>query len=159
MDPKTHPEACVAPATSSWRPTEVDGSSGPACSRALVALCVGATLTITERNFTAMVVTGVAVVVLVVLWALLQSKIPQRITVEDTIIQIRRDGRVDRFDLEDPAVDIRVSDGQIAFAHYMDRWVVVRSRDVDWKVFSDVVMHYQNRADINAEERDKRFNR
>ena len=126
---------------------------------ALVALCVGATLTVTERNFWAMVVTGVAVVVLVALWALLQSKIPQRITVEDSMIQIRRDGRVDRFDLEDPAVDIRVSDGQIAFAHYMDRWVVVRSRDVDWKVFSDVVMHYQNRADINAEQRDKRFNR
>ena len=68
-----------------------------------------------------MVVTAVAVVVLVGLWALLQSKIPQRITVEDSIISIRRDGRVDRFDLEDPAVDIRVSDGQIAFAHYMDR--------------------------------------
>ena len=126
---------------------------------ALIALCVGATLTITERNYTAMVVTGVAVVVLVILWAMLQSKIPQRITVEDNIIQIRRDGRVDRFDLEDPAVDIRVSDGQIAFAHYMDKWVVVRSRDVDWKVFSDVVMHYQNRADMNAEQRDKRFNR
>ena len=50
-------------------------------------------------------------------------------------------------------------DGEIAFAHYMDRWVVVRSRDVDWKVFSDVVMHYQNKADRNAEERDKRFSR
>ena len=126
---------------------------------ALVTLCVGATLTITERDFVAMVVTSVAVVVLVGCWALLQSKIPQRITVEDSIISIRRDGRVDRFDLEDPAVDIRVSDGQIAFAHYMDKWVVVRSRDVDWKVFSDVVMHYQNRADISAEKRDKRFNR
>ena len=126
---------------------------------ALVALCVGATLTITERNFVAMVVTAVAVVALVVLWALLQSKIPQRITVEDSMIQIRRDGRVDSFDFEDPAVDIRVSDGQIAFAHYMDKWVVVRSSDVDWKVFSDVVMHYQNRADINAERRDQRFNR
>ena len=126
---------------------------------ALVALCVGATLTVTERDVAAMVVTGVAVVALVALWALLQSKIPQRITVEDSIISIRRDGRVDRFDLEDPAVDIRVSDGQIAFAHYMDRWVVVRSRDVDWKVFTDVVMHYQNKADLHAEQRDKRFNR
>ena len=35
----------------------------------------------------------------------------------------RRPGR--HFDLEDPAVDIRVNDGEIAFAHYMDRWVVV----------------------------------
>ena len=48
--------------------------------------------------------------------------------------------------------------GEIAFAHYMDRWVVVRSSDVDWKVFSDVVMHYQNKADIYAAERDERFN-
>lgn len=125
----------------------------------LIALCVGVTLTITERSFVAMVVAAVSAALLVVLWALLQSKIPQRITVQGSMIQIRRDGRVDRFDLEDPAVDIRVSDGEIAFAHYMDRWVVVRSRDVDWRVFSDVVMHYQNKADLYAEERDKRFNR
>jgi len=125
----------------------------------LIALCVGVTLTITERSYVAMVVAGVSAVLLVVLWAMLQSKIPQRITVQDSIIQIRRDGKVDSFDLEDPAVDIRVSDGEIAFAHYMDRWVVVRSRDVDWKVFSDVVMGYQLNADRHAEERDKRFNR
>lgn len=125
----------------------------------LIALCVGATLTITEKNFWAMVVTGVSAVLLVVLWAMLQAKIPQRITVQGSMIQIRRDGRVDEFDLEDPAVDIRVSDGEIAFAHYMDRWVVVRSRDVDWRVFSDVVMGYQNKADTYAAERDKRFNR
>ena len=125
----------------------------------LVALCVGGTLTFTQKNFWAMVVTAVAAVLLVVIWAMLQSKIPQRITVRGSTIQIRRDGRVDQFDLEDPAVDIRVSDGEIAFAHYMDRWVVVRARDVDWKVFSDVVMHYQNKADLYAEERDKRFNR
>jgi hypothetical protein len=126
---------------------------------ALIAVCVGGTLTITEKNFWAMVVTGVSAVLLVVLWAMLQAKIPQRITVQGSMIAIRRDGRVDEFDLEDPAVDIRVSDGEIAFAHYMDRWVVVRSRDVDWKVFSDVVMHYQNKADSHAEERDRRFNR
>lgn len=125
----------------------------------LVALCVGATLTVTQMNHWAMVVTGVAAVLLVVLWAMLQSKIPQRITVRGSMIHIRRDGHMDEFDLEDPAVDIRVSDGEIAFAHYMDRWVVVRAKDVDWKVFSDVVMHYQNKADLYAEERDKRFNR
>lgn len=125
----------------------------------LIALCVGATLTVTQKNFWAMVVTGISAVLLVVVWAMLQAKIPQRITVQGSHIQIRRDGRVDEFDLEDPAVDIRVSDGEIAFAHYMDRWVVVRARDVDWKVFSDVVMHYQSNADTYAEERDKRFNR
>jgi hypothetical protein len=105
-----------------------------------------------------MLVTGVAAALLVILWSMLQAKIPQRITVDGSMIQIRRDGQVDSFDLEDPAVDIRVSDGEIAFAHYQDRWVVVRARDVDWKVFSDVVMHYQNKADLYAEERDKRFN-
>jgi hypothetical protein len=125
----------------------------------LMSLCVGATLSITERSFWAMLVTGVAAVCLVIIWAMLQAKIPQRITVEGSMISIRRDGQVDAFDLEDPAVDIRVSDGEIAFAHYQDRWVVVRARDVDWKVFSDVVMHYQNKADLYAAERDKRFNR
>lgn len=125
----------------------------------LVALCVGVTMTFSERQLWVMVATGVAAVFLVVSWAMLQAKIPQRITVRGPMIQIRRDGEVHRFDLEDPSVDIRVRDGEIAFAHYMDRWVVVRSRDVDWKVFTDVVMRYQNKADRNAEERDKRFSR
>lgn len=125
---------------------------------ALMALCIGATLSLTQRNVWAMVVTALAVVCLVILWAMLQSNIPQRITVEGSRISIRRDGHVDSFDLEDPSVDIRVSDGEIAFANYQDRWVVVRARDVDWKVFSDVVMHYQNKADLYAEARDKRFN-
>jgi hypothetical protein len=125
----------------------------------LVVLCVGVTMSLTERSGGVLVATAIAGVLLVVSWALMQAKIPQRITVQGPQIQIRRDGRVDTFDLEDPAVDIRVRDGEIAFAHYMDRWVVVRSRDVDWKVFTDIVMHYQNQADRNAEERDKRFNR
>jgi len=158
MDPQKNPKSpttnyvFVAPDRSRWFMRALMVGS-------LVALCVGVTLTITEQNYVAMVVAAVAGVLLVVLWALLQSKIPQRITVQGSSIQIRRDGQVSKFDLEDPAVDIRVSDGEIAFAHYMDRWVVVRSRDVDWKVFSDVVMHYQTNADVYAAERDKRFNR
>ncbi len=124
-----------------------------------VGLCVGATLTLSERELWPMLLAGVSAIGMVVCWAMLQSSIPQRITVHGPSVQIRRDGRVDTFDLEDPNVDIRVKDGEIAFAHYMDRWVVVRSRDVDWKVFSDVVMYYQNKADHNAEERDRRFNR
>jgi hypothetical protein len=126
---------------------------------ALIGLCVGLTLSLSDRNLWGMVLAGVSAVGLVICWAMLQSSIPQKITVRGSSVQIRRDGRVDTFDLEDPAVDIRVKDGEIAFAHYMDRWVVVRSRDVDWKVFSDVVMFYQNNADKNAEERDRRFNR
>jgi hypothetical protein len=126
---------------------------------ALVGLVVGLTLSLSERSLWTMILAGVSAVGLVVCWAMLQSSIPQRITVRGSSVQIRRDGRVDTFDLEDPNVDIRVKDGEIAFAHYMDRWVVVRSKDVDWKVFSDVVMYYQNKADHNAEERDRRFNR
>lgn len=100
-----------------------------------------------------------AAVLLVFCWTYLQARIPQRITVHRAIIEIRRDGRTHRYDLEDPGVDIRVRDGEIAFAHYMDDWVLVRARDVDWKVFTDVVMHYQNNADFNAEARDQRFSR
>ena len=54
-------------------------------------------------------------------------------------------------------MELRVRDGEIAFAHYMKPWSVVRAKDVDWKVFTDVVMHYQNRADLNALLRDQRF--
>jgi hypothetical protein len=125
----------------------------------LIGLCVGVTLSITDRQLWTLLLAGISAVGLVVCWAMLQSSIPQRITVRGSKVQIRRDGNDFEFDLEDPAVDIRVKDGEIAFAHYMDRWVVVRSRDVDWKVFSDVVMYYQNKADHNAEERDRRFNR
>lgn len=101
----------------------------------------------------------VAGVVLVACWAYLQAHIPQRITVTRAVIEVRRDGHTHRYDLEDPAVDIRVRDGEIAFAHYMDNWVLVSARDVEWKTFSDVVMHYQNNADNNAVARDQRFNR
>ncbi len=124
---------------------------------ALVALCVGLTLSISRNSLWAMILAAAGAIGLVVCWAMLQTSIPQRITVRGASIQIRRDGQVHRFDLEDPAVDIRVKDGEIAFSHYMDRWVVVRSHDVDWKVFTDVVMYYQNKADHNAEERDRRF--
>jgi hypothetical protein len=125
----------------------------------LVGLCVGVTLSVSDQQMWTLGLAGLSAVGLVLSWALLQSGIPQKITVSGSIVRIRRDGNVTEFDLEDPGVDIRVKDGEIAFAHYMDRWVVVRSRDVDWKVFSDLVMYYQNKADQNAEERDRRFNR
>ena len=123
----------------------------------LVGLCVGATLAVSERSIGAALATCVSVACLVVFWALLQARIPQRITIEGSLVQVRRNGHVDSFDLEDPGVEIRVMDGEIAFSSYMERWVVVRARDVDWPVFTDVVMHYQNKADRNAEERDRRF--
>jgi hypothetical protein len=126
---------------------------------ALLTMCVAGVLAVTERSLVLGIVTGAAAVGAVILWTLLQARIPQRITLRGPHVEIRRDGHVHTFDLEDPGVDIRVRDGEIAFAHYLDRWVVVRSRDVDWKVFSDVVMQYQNKADRNAEERDRRFSR
>ncbi|MET0838706.1 MAG: hypothetical protein ABWY19_08005 [Marmoricola sp.] len=125
----------------------------------LVVLLVGGVLAITGRSLVAGILAGAAAVSSVLLWALLQARIPQRVTLRGPHVEIRRDGQVHTFDLEDPGVDIRVRDGEIAFAHYLDRWVVVSSRDVDWVVFSDVVMHYQDKADRNAEERDKRFSR
>ncbi len=126
---------------------------------ALLTLVVAGVLAVAGRSVAAGIVAGGAAACAVLLWALLQARIPQRVTLRGPHVEIRRDGQVHTFDLEDPGVDIRVRDGEIAFAHYLDRWVVVRSRDVDWKVFSDVVMHYQNKADRNAEERDKRFSR
>jgi hypothetical protein len=123
----------------------------------LVGFCVSATLAVSERSSGAMVATGVSAGCLVVFWAVLEARIPQRITIKGPLIQVRRNGHVDTFHLEDPAVDIRVMDGEIAFSAYMDRWVVVRARDVDWHVFTDVVMHYQDKADRDADAKDKRF--
>ena len=123
----------------------------------LVGFCVSATLAVSERSFEAVVATGLSAVCLVVFWALLEARIPQRIMIKGPLIEVRRNGRVDSFHLEDPAVDIRVMDGEIAFSAYTGRWVVVRARDVDWHVFTDVVMHYQDKADRDAEAREKRF--
>ena len=105
------------------------------------------------------VATVVAAVFAVSEWTLLQARIPQRIEVDKSVITIIKSGHRERYDLVDPGVELRVRDGEIAFAHYMKPWSVVRAKDVDWKVFTDVVMHYQNRADLNAELRDQRFAR
>ncbi len=48
----------------------------------LVGFCVGATLTVSDFSYGALLVTGVSAGCLVVLWALLQAKIPQRITIK-----------------------------------------------------------------------------
>jgi hypothetical protein len=103
------------------------------------------------------ILTVVLAVLAVAQWTLLQARIPQRIEVEKSVITIIKSGHSERYDLVDPGVELRVRDGEIAFAHYMKPWSVVRAKDVDWKVFTDVVMHYQNRADLNALLRDQRF--
>jgi hypothetical protein len=116
-------------------------------------------LAVTVGGEAAVVVTGVSAVLAVGEWTLLQARIPQRIEVEKSVITIIKSGHRERYDLVDPGVELRVRDGEIAFAHYMKPWSVVRAKDVDWRVFTDVVMHYQNRADLNAELRDQRFER
>jgi hypothetical protein len=92
-------------------------------------------------------------------WALLQTYIPQRIDIDKSVITINRNGKLLRYDLVDPGLEVRVRDGEIAFAHYMEPWSVVRAKDVKWHVFIDVLMHYQTRADVNADLRDQRFKR
>ena len=103
---------------------------------------------------------AVGLAVLVVLcWMTLLMSVPQRITITGSHIVIRRAGENHRFDLEDPGVDMLVRDGSVAFGHYRDNWVIVEAREVEWSTFMDVVMAYQNRADLNAEARDERFRR
>jgi hypothetical protein len=90
-------------------------------------------------------------------WGILLTWVPQRIEVDKSVITITRNGESRQYDLVDPGVEIRVRDGAIAFAHYMEPWSVVRASEVRWQEFLDVLMHYQDRADINAELRDQRF--
>lgn len=101
---------------------------------------------------------GLAVVT-VLCWVTLMARVPQRITITGPMVHVRRGAEVFRYDLEDPGVDMLVRDGSVAFGHYRDNWCIVQARDVDWRVFLDVVMTYQDRADSNAEARDQRFGR
>ena len=116
-------------------------------------------LVVTVGGKDVVILTVVMAVLAVGQWTLLQARIPQRIEVEKSVITIVKSGHRERYDLVDPGVELRVRDGEIAFAHYMKPWSVVRAKDVDWRVFTDVVMHYQNRADLNAVLRDQRFER
>ena len=125
----------------------------------LLGLIYGVWLITTVGGDAAITLSIVMAVLAVGQWTLLQARIPQRIEVEKSVITIIRSGRHERYDLVDPGVELRVRDGEIAFAHYMKPWSVVRAKDVDWPVFLDVVMHYQNKADLNAELRDQRFRR
>lgn len=98
-----------------------------------------------------------AAILIVAQWTILQAWIPQRIVIEKSVITIiKKTGRT-QYDLVDPGVEVRVRDGAIALAHYLQPWSVVYARDVSWHEFIDVLMHYQSRADVNAELRDARF--
>lgn len=93
------------------------------------------------------------------IWAMLGTTVPQVVEVTNSVIQIHKNGRTERFDLVDPNVEILAVDGAVAFRAYDGRQSVVRSQDVEWKKFVDMVMHYQNYADRKAVERTERFNR
>lgn len=103
--------------------------------------------------------TGVGAAVTLVLWTVMSSKVPQRVTLTNSIVEIKKSGRTETFDLVDPNVEVLGRDGEMAFRYYDGRVVVIRAQDVDWEVFTDVVMHYQNFADDRAIERTRRFNR
>ena len=82
-------------------------------------------------------VTGMAAATMgvVVFWTVLAARLPQEVIVRGSLVMITRDRHTEIFDLDDPAVEVRVQDDSIAFSHYLMPWVVVRARDVDWEVF------------------------
>jgi hypothetical protein len=125
----------------------------------LIGFVAAGYLALNDGPRSSLIATGVLAFAVVAFWSMLGASLPHEVLVKGSVIEIRRDGQSHTFDLTDPGVDLRVSDGEIAFARYMDGWVVVTPREVDWKVFSDVVMHYQRSADHNAEARDQRFRR
>lgn len=96
---------------------------------------------------------------LLLLWTLLASRSPQRVSVDKSIITIRRGSRMERFDLVDPNLQIAVRDGQMALRYYDGRHVAIRPSEVDWPSFVNVVMHYQNYADEKAADKEARFKR
>ena len=111
------------------------------------------------RTHAAVLALAGVVACLVLLWTMLASRSPQRITLARSIITIRRGSRMERFDLVDPNLQIVVKDGQMAFRYYDGRHVVIRPSEVDWASFLNVVMHYQNFADVKAVEKEARFKR
>ena len=119
---------------------------------------MGYQLTVKADDATIGITVALALLV-VAQWTFLQACIPQRIDIDKSVITINRSGTIKRYDLVDPGLEVRVRDGEIAFANYLEPWTVVKAREVTWSVFIDVLMHYQNKADLNAELRDQRFQR
>jgi hypothetical protein len=124
----------------------------------LVAAWAGYRGASTKENTWYFVAAG-ALVVVVAMWAYLQARVPQTVTLTNSVIEIRNNGHVERFDLADPSVEVLARDGEMALRCYDGRFALVRARDVNWKLFTHVVMHYQNHADRKAEERQARFSR
>jgi hypothetical protein len=149
-------------------PSDTYRFTAPRRGRAILASSLLATMVltgysgyraVTDAGTSGITATGIGVVTVVVLWAMLQARLPQVVTLQHSVIEIRNNGKVERFDLADPSVEILARDGEIAFRCYDGRAAVVRARDVDWRLFTDVVMHYQDHADRRAAERRNRYSR
>ena len=148
-------------------PSETYHFIAPRRARALLtaATLAAAVLTVIylvsalRSSSTAYVVAAAACAIAMVgLWTTLQARVPQTVSLRNSVIEIARPGSVERFDLADPTVEVLARDGEMAFRCYDGRFAIVRSRDVRWQEFTHVVMHYQNHADRKAEERQNRFN-
>lgn len=127
---------------------------------ALVVALFAATVNVVNAGTHLSVLVFVGVLAcLVLLWTMLASRNPQLITVNRSIITIRRGARTASFDLVDPNLQISVKDGHFAFVYYDGRHVGIRPSEVDWSTFLNVVMHYQNYADVKAVEKERRFKR
>lgn len=126
---------------------------------AVVAAAATGLLSWRGRSVDLLVLALGAAAVAVVCWVYLSVSTPQRVVITGSVVTVERGTGSQRYDLEDPGVDLLVRDGSVAIGHYRDNWTVVEARDVDWPVFMDVVMRYQAQADHNAEERDRRFSR
>lgn len=148
------------------KPDHVFVAPSPARSLVVLLTVTGVVLTglgaywgYSQESSTAYGLAVGAAIVTVACWVFLQITVPQRVTITASVVEIKNGARLDRYDLEDPGTDMLVRDGEVAFGHYRDNWSIVRAKDVEWRPFMDVVMRFQSRADLNAEERDKRFNR
>jgi hypothetical protein len=128
------------------------------CLLAFVILTGFATyFAVRDQQIGWIVAAGGSALVVVVLYTVAALRVPQVVTIRHSILEIKRHGKTERFDLVDPSVEVLGRDGEMAFRCYDGRFAVVRSRDVPWRMFTDVVMHYQNHADRKAEERAQRW--
>ena len=88
---------------------------------------------------------GAAALGVVVFWTVLGARLPQEVIVRGSLVMITRDRHTVSFDLDDPGVDVLIGGETICFSHYLEPWVVVRARDVDWDIFCSVVRdHLEN---------------
>ncbi len=110
---------------------------GLACS--FVLLGAGAYATHHGGGGTAVTGMAAATIGVVVFWTVLAARLPQEVILRGGLVMITRDRHTEVYDLDDPAVEVRMEADGVAFSHYLQPWVVVRACDVDWEVFRTAV--------------------